>query len=512
MIKSDFVVVGSGIAGLNFALQMAEYGNVSLITKKDMIESNTNFAQGGIAAVFSKFDSFELHIQDTLKAGDGLCDREAVGIMVKNAPEEIERLMSAGAAFDREGASLELGREGGHSRKRIVHRGDLTGTEIEKTMIEKVKRNNNIRIFEKHLAIDLIMKDGTCIGVRAFDKSERKVTDFFAKAVALATGGLCEIYENTSNPEIATGDGVAMGFRAGCEVEDIEFVQFHPTALRRRGMPFFLISEMVRGEGGKLKNSKGKRFVEELAFRDVVARAIFNELKNGKVYLDITHRDRGFLEKRFPTIYKTCMENGIDISKDMIPVEPVAHYSCGGLKTDTEGKTNVPGLFAFGEVACTGVHGANRLASNSLLESLVFSSKAVNAMRAYAIGKETGFTNTPQMKMSKARPLEIKTSLKGIMWEDAGIIRNGEDLGAALKKINALMQDLKAFAANGISEDVIETGNMLLVSKLIVRAALEREESRGCHYREDCPEKRKNWERHIVLRNEKPNIQQTFKY
>lgn len=499
MIKSDFLVIGSGIAGLNFALQASAFGSVCIATKKDALESNTNFAQGGIAAVFSKSDNFGLHIEDTLKAGDGLCNREAVEIMVKNAPEEIERLMSLGAEFDVKGAGLELGREGGHSRKRIVHRGDMTGAEVEKALVEAARQNSNIRMFEKHLAFELIIKGRRCIGARALDSKDSKVVDFFAKAVAIATGGLCEVYENTSNPQIATGDGVAMGFRAGCSVEDIEFIQFHPTALRRRGEPFFLISEAVRGEGGMLKNAKGKRFVDELKFRDAVARAIFREMNRGKVYLDITHKEPDFIKKRFPGIYKTCLENGIDITKDPIPVEPVAHYACGGLKTDVDGRTSIPGLFAFGEAACTGVHGANRLASNSLLESLVFSSRATEAARAYAEGKSIDYTNTKQMKLTEERLYEIRTALKSVMWRNAGIIRNEEELQSALEKINELGRKLREAAGEGINADIIEIKNMLLVSKLIVRAALARKESRGGHYRSDYPEKVKGWKRHIVL-------------
>jgi L-aspartate oxidase len=502
MIRSDFLVLGSGIAGLNFALQASGHGSVSIATKKDAIESNTNFAQGGVAAVFSKTDDFRLHIEDTLKAGDGLCNEEAVKIMVKNAPEEIERLISLGAGFDRKGGGLDLGREAGHSRKRIVHSGDMTGAEVEKALVEAARRKRNVRMFEKHHAFELIIKNRRCIGARVLDETNSKVVDFFAKAVAIATGGLCQVYENTSNPAIATGDGVAMGFRAGCEVEDIEFIQFHPTALRRKGKPFFLISEAVRGEGGVLKNAKGKRFVDELAFRDEVARAIFREMRNGKVYLDISHKEAGFLKKRFPGIYATCLENGIDITRDAIPVEPVAHYSCGGIKTDTEGRTDVPGLFAFGEAACTGVHGANRLASNSLLESLVFSSRAVAAAEAFAKGKAVDYTNTPQMKITEARPFEIITALKSVMWKKAGISRNGEDLKGALEKINGLGKRLGG-AAPGINAEVIEAKNMLLVSKLIVQAALARQESRGGHYREDYPAKAKEWERHIVLNERK---------
>lgn len=499
MVTSDFLVIGSGTAGLNFALRASESASVCLVTKKDLIESNTNFAQGGIAAVFAKSDSFKLHVKDTLKAGDGLCDKEAVKIMVKDAPEEIENLLSMGAEFDTKGKGLALGKEGGHSKKRIVHKGDVTGAEVEKSLIASVRERKNIRIFEKHIAFELILKGGKCIGARVFDKDRKKVVDFFSKAVILATGGLCEVYENTTNPSIATGDGVAMGFKAGCEIKDIEFVQFHPTAFKRKGEPFFVISEAVRGEGGKLRNEKGKRFVNELSFRDKVARAIFSENKKGRVYIDIRKKGLDFLRRRFPTIYKTCREHGIDISKDCIPVEPVAHYSCGGIKTDVDGRTKIPGLFAFGEVACTGVHGANRLASNSLLESLVFSSRAVSAAKAYIKGKETGYTNLPHIKISKNRPSEIRTALRGLMWKRAGIVRNGKYLKEAWVKINKLQLNFKKCLPDEINEDIIETDNMLLVSKLIVAAAINRKESRGTHFREDYPKKDKKWKRHLVL-------------
>ena len=499
MTTSDFLVIGSGIAGLNFALQAGEYGSVCLVTKKDAVESNTNFAQGGIAAVFSKTDSFMLHVRDTLKSGDGLCDKHAVEIMVKQAPDEIDNLMALGATFDKDvkAGGLQLGQEGGHSRKRIVHRGDMTGAEIEKAMIAAAKANG-IRIFEKHLAFDLILKDGACIGARVFDIGKRRVVDFFAKSVAIATGGLCEIYENTSNPSIATGGGLAMGFRAGCEVEDIEFVQFHPTALRRKGMPFFLISEAVRGEGARLVNANGKRFVKELALRDEVSRAMLRESKSGNVYLDMTHMGKAFVRERFPTIYRTCLENGIDITKYKIPVEPVAHYTCGGLKTDIDGKTNIPGLYAFGEVACTGVHGANRLASNSLLESLVFSSRAAASAHAYNVGMEIGFANTRQMSVSSERPTELKTRLKSVMWKHAGIVRSEKGLIKAIRDIS-LMQAYMS-KKEGVNEEIIEINNMLLAARLVVRAALARTESRGCHFREDYPEKTEEWERHISLK------------
>lgn len=499
MIKSDFLVIGSGIAGLNFSLQASKFGSVCLITKKDLMESNTNFAQGGIAAVLSKIDRFDLHVKDTLRAGDGLCDKKAVKIMVENAPREIKRLISLGVDFDMKGKELELGKEGGHSRDRIVHRGDKTGTEMERSLVQDARKDKNIRIFEKHVAFDLIIDKGRCLGAKVFDKERKKVECFFAKAVMLATGGICEIFENTSNPRIATGDGIAMGSRAGCEVKDIEFVQFHPTALRRRGEPFFVISEAVRGEGGLLRNSKGRRFVNELERRDVVARAILRERVKGKVYLDITHKDSGFLKKRFPVIYRTCKEHRTDITKKWIPVEPVAHYACGGLKTDTFGRTRIRGLYAFGEAACTQVHGANRLASNSLLESLVFSSRTLTAARKYMKGKKIVTKRTGKVKVSSARPYRIRKNLRRLMWRNVGIVRNSKGLERGLEKIKKIEGGLERIGKEGINPEITELRNMILISKLIVKAALERKESRGVHWREDYPRKDKKWERHIIL-------------
>jgi L-aspartate oxidase len=501
MVKSDFLVIGSGIAGLNFALQASRSGSVCLITKKDMVESNTNLAQGGIAAVVSRMDSFNLHVKDTLRAGDGLCDKEAVRIMVRDAPKEIERLVSFGTDFDRKGEELELGKEGGHSRERVVHWGDKTGMEVERSLVRNIRKEGNIRIFEKHIAFDLVTDKGRCIGARVFDKRRKGVKDFFAKVVVLATGGLCEVFENTTNPRIATGDGIAMGFRAGCEVEDLEFVQFHPTAFRREREPFFVISEAVRGEGGILKNSKGKRFVNELGRRDVVARAVLKEREGGKVYLDISHKDPEFLKKRFPGIYRTCLKNGIDITKERVSIEPAAHYACGGLKTDTYGRTNIKGLFAFGEVACTQVHGANRLASNSLLESLVFSTRALTAARKYVKGKGIVTKKTGSLKVIPARPYRIRKILRNLMWKNVGIVRDSKGLESALERINKMELELKGMESRGINPEVIELRDMILVSKLIAKAALERKESRGTHFRGDYPRKKRGWERHIVLKN-----------
>ncbi|MCK4531410.1 MAG: L-aspartate oxidase [Candidatus Aenigmarchaeota archaeon] len=499
MVKSDFLVIGSGIAGLNFTLQASGFGSVCLITKKDLVESNTNFAQGGIAAVLSKIDRFDLHVKDTLKAGNGLSNEKAVRIMVKDAPKEIERLVSFGVDFDRKGEELELSKEGGHSRKRIVYKEDKTGMEVESSLVQKVREDGNVRVFEKHVAFDLIIDNGKCIGARVFDKERKKTKDFFAKVVMLATGGICEVFENTSNPRIATGDGIAIGFRAGCKVKDFEFVQFHPTAFKRKGEPFFVISETVRGEGGILRNSRGRRFVNELGRRDVVARAILKERKGGEVYLDITHKDSKFLKKRFPGIYRTCLEHGIDITKGGVPVEPAAHYACGGLKTDTFGRTNIEGLFAFGEVACTQVHGANRLASNSLLESLIFSSRALIAARKYIKGKGVVTKKTRSLKVISARPYSIRKNLRKLMWRNAGIVRDSKGLESASEKIKKMEAELKGIESEGINPEVIELRNMILVSKLILKAALERKESRGTHHREDYPRKEKKWEKHIIL-------------
>src|SRR5664279_2510097 len=399
MKQFDFLVLGSGLAGLSFALKVAPHGRVAIVTKKDRAESNTNYAQGGVASVTSKEDSFELHVRDTLQAGAGLCKEAAVRTIVEDGPARIAELIELGMHFtEREiplshGArELDLGREGGHSKRRILHAKDITGREIERALLAAVAEQPNITIFENHLAINLITSqklghagDNQCLGVYALDKHAGQVETFAAPVTLLATGGCGKVYLYTTNPDIATGDGVAMAWRAGATIANMEFIQFHPTCLFHPKAKSFLVSEAVRGEGGILRNSRGEDFMgryhpqRSLAPRDIVARAIDNEMKKSgadNVLLDITHRSLEFLQERFPHIYETCLRFGIDMAKQPIPVVPAAHYQCGGIKTDVNGATTLPGLYAIGEVACTGLHGANRLASNSLLEGLVMAHRA----------------------------------------------------------------------------------------------------------------------------------------
>ena len=404
----DFLVVGSGVAGLTFALKVAEFGSVAIITKEGVMDSNTSLAQGGIASVFGELDSFDLHIQDTLASGDGLCNHEVVEQVVQNGPDRIRDLIHLGVHFNlaenehRAGAAprLDLGREGGHSKKRIVHAQDMTGKELERVLVEHVERHENITVFENHIAIDLITQstrmkrglvttahDDICCGAYVLDKQTHHVKTFCAQITLLATGGAGKVYLYTSNPDVATGDGIAMGYRAGATLANLEFVQFHPTCLYHPDAKNFLISEAVRGDGGILVDEAGNPFMhrydpqKDLACRDVVARAIDTELKKSgadSVFLDISQRESAFVKQRFPNIYRRCMELGIDMTMEPIPVVPAAHYMCGGIATDTMGRTDIKQLYAIGETACTGLHGANRLASNSLIEALVYAHSAAD--------------------------------------------------------------------------------------------------------------------------------------
>lgn len=513
MSKADFLVIGSGIAGLNFALRASKYGKVIVVTKKEIMESNTNYAQGGIAAVISKDDSFASHIRDTLKTGCGLCDKKAVNVLVKNAPKEISELIELGINFNLCNGKLCLSKEGGHSENRIVYATDKTGNAVEEILVKNARKNRNIEVYENHLAIKLILKDKKCIGCVVLDKKNNKTKNIFSKVTVLATGGICQIYQHTSNPEIATGDGIAIAYRAGACLKDMEFVQFHPTVLNKKiNSKNFLISETVRGEGGILKNSKNIAFMEkyhklkDLAPRDTVARAVTAELKKGHVYIDISHKGKDFIKKRFPSIYKNCLKHGIDITKEPIPITPAAHFLCGGIKTDTYGNTNIKALFALGETACTQVHGANRLASNSLLESLVFSSRAAEASKKYLKNKiaieNADLNNRIKInKNSEIKKLEnLKTKLQKIMWDNVGIIRKEKKLEHALEKIKTMEKQEKKIESKGISEKIIELRNMILAAKIITKAALMRKESRGTHYIEDYPYENKKWERHIIIK------------
>ena len=531
MKQFDFLVLGSGIAGLTFALQVAPRGRVAIVTKKDRAESNTNYAQGGIASVTSKEDSFESHVRDTLTAGAGLCKENVVRTIVEEGPARIAELIALGMKFSESdapsedgGKQLDLGREGGHSERRILHAKDVTGREIERALLNAVSRQPNIEIFENHLAIDLITSqklgyvgENRCLGAYVFDKKANRVWTFASPVTVLATGGCGKVYLYTTNPDIATGDGVAMAFRAGASIANMEFVQFHPTCLYHPQAKSFLISEAVRGEGGVLKTLAGREFMDavhplkSLAPRDIVARAIDSEMKKSGadcVYLDITHQPAKFIIERFPNIYQTCLRYGIDITKEPIPVVPAAHYQCGGVVTDVDGGTDIAGLFAVGEVACTGLHGANRLASNSLLEALVCAHRAAEKTignRQSAIGnisipvwQSGNATNADELVVVAHNWDEIRR----LMWDYVGIVRTNKRLQRAQSRLANLQQEIQEYYWNFIvTADLLELRNIATVAELIVRCALMRPESRGLNYNLDFPEPNPEWaQRDSVVR------------
>jgi L-aspartate oxidase len=487
----DYLVIGSGIAGLNFALGAAKSGTVAIVTKKELMESNSNYAQGGIAAVLDKYDSFAGHIKDTLKAGCYLNNKKAVEIMVKEGPSQIKRLLDLGVGFNRDEGKLCLTKEGAHSHRRIAYVKDATGREIERALSHNVRHHPNITVFESHLAIELITKNNHCAGAYVLDDDNKKIKTFLAKATVLATGGGAQVYERNCNPKIATGDGVAMAKRAGAKIEGMEFIQFHPTALAKKGQPTFLISETVRGEGAILKNSHGQAFMKkyhpqkELAPRDIIARAIYEELKSGPVYLDIRHRGSRFIKERFPYIYNELWWFGIKMDKDLIPVAPAAHYFCGGVHTDLNGKTNIKGLYAFGEVAHTGVHGANRLASNSLLECMVFSSRALKSAKKYIQHNNSQQSTISNLKINKKNNSRITTTkrqIQTLMWNNMGIIREEKKMRLALVKLNKIENELDKIYQNGINRSIIEVHNLCTVAILITEAALKRKKNIGAHF------------------------------
>jgi L-aspartate oxidase len=521
-MQRTVLVIGSGVAGLTCALKVAEFASVTLITKKEDTESNTNYAQGGIAAVMAADDSPELHIQDTLVCGAGLCHRDAVEQMVREGPDRVRELMAWGAQFTTEEAQggepphLALGREGGHTRNRIIHAKDLTGREVERTLISAVQRHRNIRIFEHHSAIELVVEDRpggrTLLGASALDAASGEVKVIQADATVLATGGAGRVYLHTTNPSIATGDGVAIAHRAGARVGDMEFIQFHPTTLYHPEGRSFLISEAVRGEGGVLKLRDGTPFMEQyhemaaLAPRDVVARAIDNELKrtgDDYVLLDVTHLEGDFIRDRFPTIYQRCLELGLDITKEPIPIVPAAHYSCGGVMTDLEARTSLQGLYAVGEVACTGVHGANRLASNSLLEALVFADHA--AADIHDLFERSGATGPPAdlEKWTSANQLarqsnevspefvaQMRLLVQTLMWTHVGIVRSNRRLKQALREVDILRLAVEnLFVSSRVTPELLELRSIIQVAWLIITCALQRKESRGLNYNVDYPER-----------------------
>ncbi|MFV9645170.1 MAG: L-aspartate oxidase [Desulfobacterales bacterium] len=544
-IKTDFLIIGSGVAGLTFAIKMAEYGRVAIVTKRGVMDSNTSLAQGGIASVFGKLDSFDLHIQDTLASGDGLCNREVVEMVVKNGPDRIRELIDFGVHFNirekerlkdksqNKDPELDLGQEGGHSQKRIVHAQDMTGQEIATVLVKHVKNHERITLYENHIGIDLItcstrMKRGLittthedyCLGAYILDMQTNTVKTFCAPITLLATGGAGKVYLYTSNPDVATGDGIAMGYRAGATVANLEFVQFHPTCLYHPEAKNFLISEAVRGEGGILIDSAGNRFMEkydpqkDLACRDVVARAIDSELKKSGddfVFLDISHKNPEFVKDRFPNLYKKCLTFGIDMTKEPIPVVPAAHYMCGGVVTDMFGRTDIRGLYVIGETACTGLHGANRLASNSLIEAIVYAHTAskqaaediktplnFESMPLPPLWDEVGTTDSDEAIMVSHNWDEIRR----FMWNYVGIVRSNKRLDRAKRRIENIQKEIQEYYQGfKISSDLIELRNIATVAELIIRCARHRKESRGLHFNIEYPYRDDNrWKKDTIVR------------
>ncbi|MCJ7594711.1 MAG: L-aspartate oxidase [Desulfobacterales bacterium] len=533
-IQTDYLVIGTGIAGLTFALEAARTGTVAIVTKKEKMETSTNYAQGGIASVFDPDDSHAFHIKDTLDSGDGLCNEEIVRMVVRDGPERIRELMSLGVSFTRQSANkemLDLGMEGGHSKRRIVHTKDRTGQEVEKALLQNAEENANITIYENHMAIDLMTKTKmikrgivttetreTCWGAYVLDVEKTLVVTFLARVTVVATGGAGKVYLYTSNPDIASGDGVSIGYRAGVKVANMEFVQFHPTCLYHPMAKNFLISEAVRGEGGVLLDSRGRRFMEkyhplkDLAFRDIVARSIDLELKKSGdpcVYLDISHKPAKFIKEHFPHIYETCLAYQIDITKGPIPVVPAAHYMCGGLLTDRDGLTNIGNLYAIGEVACTGLHGANRLASNSLLEALVFAKRAAaRSSQDLTNNRHIRFTKAPLWDSGSATDSEESVvvshnwdEIRRFMWNYVGIVRTNKRLARAISRVKIIQEEIKEYYWDfTVTKDLLELRNLAQVAELIITCASLRKESRGLHYNLDYPEKDDvHWKRETVI-------------
>lgn len=523
--KYDFLVIGSGIAGLFFAQKVASLlpeCRVAVITKKSETASNTNYAQGGIATVMAQNDSFDLHIRDTLTAGAGLCKKRVVEKVVRHGPKAIKKLVETGVKFTEKKGIFDLGREGGHSHNRVVHAADLTGREIERALLASCRNAGNIDIFKDTIVLDLItyVHRGyrRCGGMYTFTQKNREFNAFYAPVTLLAAGGVGQVYFNTTNPAIATGDGIAMSYRAGARVANLEFVQFHPTTLYDPGRRPFLISEAVRGEGAFLLNSSGRRFMnkyhrlKELAPRDIVARAIDSELKKSGaefVYLDISHLSQKFLKKRFPNIYKECLKRGFDIAREPIPVVPAAHYMCGGVVADINGRTDIEGLYVCGESACTGMHGANRLASNSLLEAVVMADDAADDSAQFFKSHE--FPETPpaekwlhssiQQKKEAVVLSHDRLALQRLMSDFLGIVRTEDRLKLSQERVNVILKGINSYyLSQPASYSIVELRNIAQVASLIVRAASRRKESRGLHYILDYPETDdKKWKRDTII-------------
>ncbi|MFQ5716987.1 MAG: L-aspartate oxidase [Nitrospinales bacterium] len=522
-IEKDFLVIGSGIAGLTFALRAAQYGTVGIVTKAELEESATLYAQGGIASVMAEDDSYDLHIQDTLEAGLGLCREDVVRVLIKDGPARVRELINLGAQFTRNpaDAAYHLSREGGHSKRRILHANDLTGREIEHTLIEAVESVKNIEVFPHHMAIDLIARsqldpaiepaspEDEVLGAYVFHEPENRVNTFLGKVTLLATGGMGKVYIYTSNPDTATGDGVAMAYRAGAQIANMEFFQFHPTCLYHPQAKSFLISETVRGEGGILRLKDGRSFMEKhhplgcLAPRDAVARAIDFEMKKSGddyVFLDASHIEGYRLRERFPNIYKKCLSFGFDMAKEPIPVVPAAHYMCGGVAVDLNGQTNIRRLFASGEVCYSGLHGANRLASNSLLEGLALSyraiPKAVELLKVSSCLEKSALEIPPWDSGAAVDSDESVVvshnwdEIRRLMWNYVGIVRSDKRLLRARRRIELLLEEIKEYYWNfNITKDTLELRNIAISARLIIQSALQRKESRGLHYNIDYPER-----------------------
>ncbi len=516
--RSDFLVLGSGIAGLLTARKLARLGTVALVTKKEAAESNTNYAQGGIAAVMSEVDTFESHVRDTLIAGAGLCDEDVVRLTVAEAPGRVRELQDIGVRFSERESVIDLGLEAGHSHRRILHAGDITGREIERALVASVRRDKNVALLENALAVDLLLDSGgACRGAYVMDRAGGKIEPITAAVTVLATGGAGKVYLYTTNPDIATGDGMAMAWRAGATMANMEFVQFHPTCLYHPQAKNFLLSEALRGEGGRLLLKDGTRFMsrydrrKELAPRDVVARAIDAELKRTGdecVYLDMTHRPRAFLKSRFPNIYAKVRSFGIDMAQSPIPAVPAAHFFCGGVHTDTMGRTSVPRLYAVGETAHTGLHGANRLASNSLLEGCVFAHRLSEHLSSPGTsGRAAPFSArpwNPGRAVTSDEAVVISQNwdeIRQLMWNYVGIVRTNKRLDRAWARLELLRREIAGYYWDFLpTPDVVELRNIADVAAMVIESAMRRKESRGLHYTLDFPKSKASWRRDTFIK------------
>lgn len=512
--KYDFIVVGSGIAGLSFAIRASQFGRVAIVTKKAASKTNTSWAQGGISCVMDPEDSFDQHMADTIEAGAGLCSPNVVKTIVSEGPEAIRELIEWGVQFDEKDGTPALGREGGHGRRRVLHHKDTTGREIEEKLLVEAGQSDNIDLYEFHFAIDLLTtaklgfaSPPRCVGLYALDEESGEVITFRSDRVILCTGGSGRVYQYTTNPSVATGDGVAMAWRAGCEIANMEFIQFHPTCLYHHQVKSFLISEAMRGEGAELIEGDGNQFMKNydprgsLAPRDIVARAIDREIKKKGspcVFLDITHKPASFVSDRFPNIHDTCQKLGIDITREPIPVVPAAHYQCGGVLTDVNGATSLPGLWAFGEVGCTGLHGGNRLASNSLLEGVVVSRLGLtDCLARFPLEKEMDSVDLPEWESGDVTDVDELVviyhnwdEIRRLMWDYVSIVRTGKRLQRAATRLHNLQREVQEFYWNfRVTSELLELRNLVEVATLIVDSAARRKESRGAHFTLDFPER-----------------------